>query len=166
MLTFKSNALLVGVLLAVTGSAFAATDADTQAQLDAIKGAIPKFAVPMREVGDRFRDINAAAQGGNWALAAYMSKYMNGAMSPAKLTKPNEYPAWELFYTKGFADVNAAIQAKDIKAFNAAYDAVIDKCNACHRKMEYTFIKVVKGSTPADTNVDYTIPTEPNIVPK
>jgi hypothetical protein len=31
--------------------------------------------------------------------------------------------------------------------------------------MEYTFIKVVKNSTPADTNVDYTIPTEPNIVP-
>ncbi len=60
---------------------------DLQKQIDAVKNAIPKFAVPMREVGDRFQDMFSAAQGGNWGLAAYMSKYMNAAMNPAKFTK-------------------------------------------------------------------------------
>jgi hypothetical protein len=42
-------------------------------QIDDIKGALPKFAIPMREVGDRFSDMYFAAKGGNWGLAAYMS---------------------------------------------------------------------------------------------
>ena len=46
---------------------------DLQKQIDAVKNAIPKFAVPMREVGDRFQDMYSAAKGGNWGLAAYMS---------------------------------------------------------------------------------------------
>ena len=166
MLIKKSNLLLAGVLLAVTGSAFAAADADTQKQLDAIKAAIPKFAVPMREVGDRFRNIYPAAKGGNWALAAYMSKYMNGAMGPAKLTKPDEYPAWQSFYDGAFAAVNKTIQAKDFKGFEAAYTKVIDSCNNCHKGMGYPFIKVVKNTVPANVNVDYSIKSEPGDVPK
>src|SRR5659263_294081 len=73
---------------------------DMQKQIDAVKAAIPKFAVPMREVGDRFHNMYYAAKGGNWGLAAYMSKYMNAAMNPAKLTKPDEYPDWVNFYSK------------------------------------------------------------------
>lgn len=166
MLTFKSNALLASVLLALTGSAFAATDADTQAQLDAIKGAIPKFAVPMREVGDRFQNMYFAAKGGNWALAAYMSKYMNAAMNPAKLTKPAAYPAWVKFYNEKFAPVNETIMAKDFAGFETAYNKAISDCNSCHKKMEYGFIKVVKLAAPADIGIDYTIGSEPGDVPK
>lgn len=150
----------------MTGGAFAATDADTQAQLDAIKGAIPKFAVPMREVGDRFQNMYFAAKGGNWALAAYMSKYLNGAMSPAKLTKPEEYKTWAKFYNEKFAPVNATIMAKNFPAFETAYTNAIAECNTCHKKMEYGFIKLVKQTVPADSNVDYTISSEPGDVPK
>lgn len=162
----KSKILLAGALLVITGGAFAATDADTQMQIDAIKAAIPKFAVPMREVGDRFQNMYFAAKGGNWALAAYMSKYMNGALNPAKLTKPEEYKTWQKFYEGKFAPVNKAIQAKDFNGFQAAYDKVIDDCNSCHKKMEYTFIKVVKMAVPADVSVDYTVKSEPGDVPQ
>ena len=58
-----------------------------------------------------------AAKSGNWALAAYMSKYMNGAMNPASLTKPDEYKVWKNFYDNTFTPVNKAIQAKDFKTF-------------------------------------------------
>ena len=105
---FKKSvgAALAGVLLALAaGSAMAAPDAETQGQIDALKAAIPKFAIPMREVGDRFQNMYFAAKGGNWALAAYMSKYMNGAMNPAKLTKPDEYKTWKNFYEGRFATV-------------------------------------------------------------
>jgi hypothetical protein len=143
-----------------------AAEPDAQKQLDALKGVIPKFAIPMREVGDRFQNIYFAAHGGNWALAAYMAKYMNGAMTPASLTKPDEYKVWKSFYEDTFAPVNKAIQAKDLKAFDGAYKAVVNDCNGCHKGMGYGFIEVVKLKAPADIGIDYKVKSEPGAVPK
>jgi len=120
----------------------------------------------MREVGDRFQNMYTAAKGGNWALAAYMSKYMNSAMNPASLTKPAEYKEWKEFYEKDFAAVNKAIQAKDLKTFESAYTNVISTCNQCHQSMEYGFIRVVKQAGPSDNGIDYTKKSEPGDVPK
>ena len=158
--------LVAGAIFALSGSIALAADPDTQKQIDAVKAAIPKFAIPMREVGDRFQNIYFAAKGGNWGLAAYMSKYMNGAMNPAKLTKPDEYKVWEGFYKGAFAPVDKAIQDKDLKAFEKAYTAVITDCNGCHAGMGYGFIKVVKMKVPADIGVDYALKSQPGDVPK
>jgi hypothetical protein len=159
--------------IVVTSSlAFVASDAvgqdvvkDVQGQLDALKAALPKFAIPMREVGDRFQNMYFAAKGGNWALAAYMSKYMNGAMNPAILTKPDEYKVWKNFYDTTFAPVNKAIQAKDLKTFDTAYNNTLKSCNGCHQAMGYGFIQVTKLSAPADSGMNYTVKSEPGDVP-
>ena len=165
MLKMKSSLMLAGAVLALSAStAFA--QADMQKQIDEVRGALPKFAIPMREVGDRFQNIYFAAKEGNWALAAYMAKYMNGSMNPASVTKPAEYKVWKGFYDDTVAPVNKAIQAKDLKAFDAAYMAVIKDCNACHQGMGYGFIKVVKMTTPADNGIAYTGKSEPGDVPK
>jgi cytochrome c556 len=166
MKTTKNLAMLMSAALMFGVGTASAADPETQAQLDAIKAAIPKFAVPMREVGDRFQDMYFAAKGGNWALAAYMSKYMNAAMNPARLTKPKEYTDWKEFYEKDFAAVNAAIQAKDSKGFNKAYTDTIGACNQCHQSMEYGFIRVVKQANPSDNGINYTKKSEPGDVPK
>jgi hypothetical protein len=144
----------------------AAQDVNTQKQIDELKSALPKFAIPMREVGDRFQNIYFAAKGGNWALAAYMAKYMNGSMNPASVTKPAEYKVWKSFYDETFAPVSKAIQAKDMKAFETAYTSVINDCNTCHAGMGYGFIKVVKLNAPADNGINYTVKSEPGDVPK
>ncbi len=160
-------AALVGALISLgSSSLLAAEPADTQAQLDAIKAAIPKFAVPMREVGDRFQNLYFAVKGGNWALAAYMGKYLNGAMNPARLTKPAEYQMWESFYKEDFAPLLKAIQAKDMKSFDATYDKTIALCNDCHKVMKYQFIKVIKPKSPPDKYIDYSLKSEPDVVPK
>src|SRR6516225_2127610 len=159
--------------IVITGSlAFVAIDAfaqdavkDVQGQLDALKSVLPKFAIPMREVGDRFQDMYFAAKDGNWALAAYMSKYMNGAMNPASLTKADEYKTWKSFYENTFASVTKAITAKDFKAFDAAYTATIGACNGCHTGMGYGFIKVVKLGAPPNSGMDYKIKSNPGDVP-
>lgn len=139
---------------------------DMQKQIDAVKEAIPKFAVPMREVGDRFHDMYYAAKGGNWGLAAYMSKYMNAAMNPAKLTKPAEYPDWVNFYSKTFDPVNKAIMAQDFKAFDKEYKAVINECNSCHQGMGYGFIMVVPLKAPTDPGLNYKVKSKATDVPK
>ncbi len=166
MLKKTVGAAFAGVLLALAAGSAMAADADTQAQIDAIKATVPKFAIPMREVGDRFQNMYYAVKDGNWALAAYMSKYMNGAMTPAKLTKPDEYKTWKNFYEGRFAAVDKAIQAKDAAGFDAAYTKVIDDCNSCHKKMDYGFIRVVKLKAPANPGLDYTVKSEPGDVPK
>jgi hypothetical protein len=165
MLARARKAILAGGILALSASAVFAADADTQKQIDEIKGALPKFAIPMREVSDRFQNMYFAAKGGNWALAAYMSKYMNGSMNPAKVTKPAEYKIWQGFYEGAFAPVNKAIQAKDLKGFETAYAKVISDCYGCHKAMGYGFIHVVKLKAPADNGVDYTVKSQPGDVP-
>ena len=162
----KVKLLLGSAALALAAGTAIAADVDVQKEVQSIKGVLPKFAIPMREVGDRFQNIYYAAHGGNWALAAYMSKYMNGAMNPASVTKPAEYPAWKAFYENTFTDVNKAIMAKDLKAFDAAYSKVIDDCNGCHKAMDYGFIQVVKQKAASDVGINYRIKTEPDIVPK
>jgi len=167
--SIPSRIMLYGIALALSSgvtTAAAQEAKDTQKQIDELKSALPKFAIPMREVGDRFQNIYFAAKGGNWALAAYMAKYMNGSMNPASVTKPAEYKVWKGFYDETFAPVNKAIQAKDMKAFDAAYTAVINDCNTCHAGMGYGFIKVVKLSAAADNGINYTVKSEPGDVPK
>ena len=162
----KLKTLVAVTMFALSAGLVHAADADTQKQLDELKSGLPKFAVPMREVGDRFQNMYYAAKGGNWALAAYMSKYMNGAMNPAKVTKPAEYKVWKDFYDGTFAPVEKAIQAKDLKAFEKEYAAVVDSCNGCHAGMGYGFIKVVKQKAPSDIGIDYKVKSQPGDVPK
>ena len=167
MSSIKTRMLCIATFFALFGGVAVAAEADLQKQIDEVRGALPKFAIPMREVGDRFQNIYFAAKDGNWALAAYMSKYMNGSMNPASVTKPSEYAVWKAFYENTFASVNKAIMAKDWKALDTAYTAVISDCNGCHKAMGYGFIQVVKMSTPADNGIDYkTIKSEPGDVPK
>jgi hypothetical protein len=137
-----------------------------EADLNDVIGVLPKFAIPMREVGDRFQNMYFAAQGGNWGLAYYMAKYMNGAMNPAQITKPTEYPLWKGFYEETFAPVNKAIVAKDFPAFDKAYGAAMKACNECHAGMGYGFIKVVKQRAPSDVGIDYKVPSKAEDVPK
>jgi hypothetical protein len=161
------KAVILGLVgaMAFAGASAVAQEQDVHKQIDQIKSVLPKFAIPMREVGDRFQNMYFAAKGGNWALAAYMSKYMNGAMNPASVTKPNEYPIWKSFYESTFAATNKAIQAKDFKAFDSAYGNVTKACNGCHQSMGYGFIVVTKLSAPADPGMDYKKASEPGDVP-
>jgi hypothetical protein len=157
--------VLLGPALAQTPPASPAAAPDLQQQVTDIKSVLPKFAIPMREVGDRFQNMYYAAQGGNWALASYMSKYMNGAMTPAKVTKPAEYKTWASFYTGTWQPVEKAINAKDIKAFDKAYKDVIVSCNGCHQAMGYGFIEVTHLKAPADPGINYRKPSNPGDVP-
>lgn len=163
----KSRIIIVLASLLLLGATFAHAEGDDmQKQIDAIKGALPKIAIPMREVGDRFQNMYYAAEGGNWGLAFYMSKYMYGAMNPAKLTKPAEYSEWTNFYSKTFDPVNKAIIAQDFKKFEKEYMAVIKSCNECHTAMGYDFIKVKHLKGPVDPGMDFNVNSKATDVPK
>jgi len=122
-----------------------------------LKAAMPKFGIPMREVGERFQNMYFAGQGENWGLAHYMSRSMNAAMSPTKVTQEYLYPFWEYFYGNYFKQVNRAIDAQDSKAFEREVLAVIDKCNSCHAEMGFPFVRVRKPVVPATQLLDLSV---------
>lgn len=97
MFSIRAVTALLAVAVAFGATVSPAQEKNTPDVKDVI-GVLPKFAIPMREVGDRFPNMYFAAKADNWALAYYASKYMNGAMNPAKITKPDEYPMRSGFY--------------------------------------------------------------------
>ncbi len=157
--------LTVGIVV-IVAALFGTMTTGFAADINDVIGVLPKFAIPMREVGDRFQNMYFAAKGGNWGLAFYMSKYMNGAMNPAQITKPDEYKIWAGFYKDSIGPVNQAILAKDLKAFEKEYAAAADACNVCHAALGYAFIKVVKQRSPSDVGIDYKLSSKGEDVPK
>jgi hypothetical protein len=70
MCNTKNTATFMAAALALCAGSATGDDAAMQKQIDEVRGALPKFAIPMREVGDRFQNMYFAAKDGNWALAA------------------------------------------------------------------------------------------------
>jgi hypothetical protein len=128
-----------------------------QREVREIKAAMPKFGIPMREVGERFQNMYFAGQAENWGLARYMSRSMNAAMSPTRVTQAYLFPFWEYFYANYFKPVNTAIDAQDPKAFEREVLAAIDKCNSCHFEMGFAFVKVRKPAVPATQLLDLSV---------
>lgn len=157
--------LVCGIFL-LGGTAVAPAADDLRKQVDEIRGVLPKFAAPMREVGGRFQDMYFAAKGGNWGLAAYMAKYMDKAVNPASVTKPEAYEIWKTFFEETCKPLNRAIAARDFKAFDKEYVKLLDACNDCHAAMGYGFIKVVKPEKPSSGNLDFSVKSQAADLPK
>lgn len=122
-----------------------------------IKAAMPKFGIPMREVGERFQNMYFAARAENWGLANYMAKSMNAAMNSVKVSQEYLYPFWENFYGGYFKPVSAAIEAQDLKTFEKEVALVVEKCNYCHYVMAFQYVKVRVPTSPATQLLEFNI---------
>lgn len=126
-----------------------------------ILGTTPKFAITMREYGDRYADMYFAAKGGNWALAAYMDSYMRKALNWTKLTKPTSQDSINNFNKTYLDPLLLTVVKKDFAAFEAQYKKTLEGCNACHKAMGYGYVEIQLPKEPADKHVDYNKKTEP-----
>lgn len=150
--------LLAGLLLVLAAALPPASAEETlQQQVREIRAVMPKFGIPMREVGERFQNMYFAGQAENWGLARYMARSMNAAMSPVKVTQEYLYPFWENFYGSYFKPVTTAIDAQDARAFEKEFTAAIAKCNSCHFEMGFVFVKVKKPTGPATELIDFSV---------
>ena len=124
-------------------------------------GIQPKFAITMREYGDRFSDLYYAAKGGNWALAAYLDHYLRASLNWTKVTKPKEQEAIKSFHQSYLDPLLVTVGNKDLPAFLNQYQKTLEGCNGCHQAMGYGFISVGMPKAPADNHFDYNKKTEP-----
>jgi hypothetical protein len=150
--------LLLALMLVLLACApGVAAEEPVKEQIREIRAVMPKFGIPMREVGERFQNMYYAAQAGNWGLASYMAKSMNAAMSPIKVSQAYLYPFWENFYASYFKPVTLAIEGGDASTFEKECATVIGKCNSCHYEMGFAFIKVRKPPGPATQLLDLNV---------
>ena len=155
----KSALTMLAALMLVSVASVQRSSAEEplQQQVLELRAAMPKFGIPMREVGERFQNMYFAAQAENWGLARYMSRSMNAAMNPVKVSQAYLYPFWENFYGNYYKPVTSAIDAGDSKAFEKEFTAAIDKCNSCHFEMGFAFVKVRKPTGPATQLLDFSV---------
>lgn len=154
----KRGSILAAVLMTLLVASSPGHGADGLVKdVREIKAALPKFGIPMREVGERFQNMYFAARAENWGLATYMAKSMNAAMNSVKVSEAYLYPFWENFYGGYFKPVSAAIEAQDIKSFEKEVAVVVEKCNYCHYVMAFQFIKVKVPTTPATQLLDFNV---------
>ena len=88
-----------------------------------------------------------AGEAGNWKLAAYELDEMKEGFadivryhaSHKKSPVPIDQ-AVETIMTEPLAELGKAIEAKDRKLFETAYDTVTEGCNSCHQATDHGFI--------------------------
>jgi hypothetical protein len=89
-----------------------------------------------------------AGQTKNWTLAGFELNELRGALARVGRTVPTyRNVSVEMAVTTIIADkikaLDAAIKAKDLDQFGAAYSEVTVACNTCHQALEHAFIKIV-----------------------
>ena len=104
-----------------------------------------------------------AGEAGNWELAAYELDELEEGFAEARkfhqTHKDAPQPLNQVLPTMVDAPLAAlriAVDKHDPGAFAAAFDALTDGCNACHRTMKFGFNVVQRPSASAFPNQNFT----------
>ncbi|HTA29069.1 MAG TPA: PQQ-dependent sugar dehydrogenase, partial [Candidatus Cybelea sp.] len=140
------------------------------ADLPAVAGRLPDQAHVMVDVGYHFANLWFAADKQNWPLANY---YLGETRSNLRWavrirpTRKNESGAnvdlngiLEAVDNTMLAEVEKAIQNKDVASFKTAYRRTIEGCYACHAACEKPFLRVQVPDAPSATILNFSAPAE------
>lgn len=140
-----------GLIALAGGGAYAASDwltGSTEAQLKTLAELQPGLGTVMMEYSARYTNTYYAAKAGNWDLAAYMVKEALEIQEVGETTRPARAGALKAFETAYLEPLNAAIAAKDLQKFDAAFKAGVKGCNGCHTSQGFPYIEYTLPDTP------------------
>jgi hypothetical protein len=86
----------------------------------------------MPEIGRRYWVLFYAAQGGNWDLASYQLRQIVHLFRIGATTRPKMEKHLESFRLGTLERLSAALEARDWRAFTAAYAEGIESANRFH----------------------------------
>jgi len=109
-----------------------------------------RFGALMLEVGARFERMGRAAVARRFELAGFeqgeieeiFEEDLPRAEPPRENAGLNLASVAETFARTRLPDLKAALQAKDLVRFKAAYARAAETCNACHRSSGRAFIEI------------------------
>jgi hypothetical protein len=102
----------------------------------------------------RHAKLFLAGQAGNWDLAEYERHNLSGAFSRMAVAVPKIDSATTqdlvaAFAAPPLADLQAAIKAKDGKAFEQAFDSLTAGCNGCHQTTRHGLVVLQRPAASA-----------------
>lgn len=103
-----------------------------------------------------------AGEAGNWELATYEIDELEEGFADARKFHPIHKDAPQpladvmpAMVDAPIAALRSAVETRDPRAFEAAYDALTAGCNACHQAMKFGFNVVQRPSTNAFPNQNF-----------
>jgi cytochrome c553 len=122
-----------------------------KAEVQTVRDRAVTASTAMADVGFHWANLWFAGQHGNWPLATY---YFNEARNHVRwLIRINPTPKgpdgervdlkgiFDAIDTSSFADVKAAIDAKDGARFVAAYRTALESCYSCHKSVGRPYLR-------------------------
>lgn len=123
----------------------------TPSQLELIERRLPDQAHAMQDVGYHFANLWFAGQKENWPLADFYVKetrsHLRWAVRIIPKRKDNAGQTIDLeailqaFENSPLKQIEDAVAAKDLAAFDKAYRFGIESCYACHKASDMPFIR-------------------------
>ncbi len=107
----------------------------TELTLDQIATLQPGLGHLMPQVSERYWIAYYAAHGGNWTLAAYQLNELLGLLRQGALTRPQYDQQLSTFERVHVAALVRAIEARDLTAFDEAFQKATDAANMYHRAL-------------------------------
>ena len=108
----------------------------------------------------RHAKLFLAGQARNWELAEYERHNLGGAFArmAAAAPKIGDTATGDLiagFVTPALSDLEAAIKAKDNKAFQQGFDTLTAGCNGCHQATGHGVVVLQRPGTDAFPDQDF-----------
>jgi len=145
--------------------ALAQTVEAAPSQLELIEGRLPDQAHAMQDVGYHFANLWFAGQKGNWPLADFYVKetrsHLRWAVRIIPKRKDNAGQTIDLeailqaFENSPLKQIEDAVVAKDLAAFDMAYRFGIESCYACHKASDKPFIRPGIPAAPEATIINF-----------
>jgi len=126
---------------AIPGSRVRAATKHGTLTVDELAAMQPGMARLMDELSRRYWVLYYAAKAGNWELAGYMERESEKILQTASVARPKYREDIAAFLRNRFGPVASAIEAKDWRAFDAAYRYGIEDSNMYHDKYNKRFIR-------------------------
>ncbi len=103
----------------------------------------PGLGTVMMEYSYRFGNVWAAAEAGQWDLAAYELKEQREIQEVGEVTRPGKAELLKNFEHTYLDPLAEAIEEKDQTTFEKDYKAAVQGCNACHAGTGHPYIHFV-----------------------
>lgn len=136
-----------------------------QAELAALKGALPDQSHTMADVAYHFSNLWFAGQKQNWPLAKFYfdetRSHLNWAVRVKPIRKNNagqEVDLKNIFQavdTTLFTEVKRAIDNKDVDKFRSSYRNALEGCYSCHKASDKPYLRPQIPTEPAVSIINF-----------
>jgi hypothetical protein len=124
--------------------------------LDELASMQPGMDRLMAEVGPRAHRLYYAAKARNWRLAEYFFRSLVKQLRLCATSRPKYDADMTAYLDEDCEPVREAIRGRDLDAFEAAYDRMIERANHYHGVFGKPYIAWVTPPTPPD-DLDLTV---------